>query len=124
MEELLIEKKYYLPFIHFNPKTGILKMHGKSILEDPDAFFNQIFYWLHEYFSTSPPETIIEINLEYINSSSSKYLHKMLQLINNECNAKNKCNVHWYYEEDDESIKELGEQFESIFDIPFELKKF
>jgi hypothetical protein len=58
--------------------------------------------------------TIITINLalEIMNSVSSKYLYVLIKDIND---VAKKVNINWYYEEDDEDMKEEGKIFQSVF---------
>ena len=64
---------------------------------------------------------MVNIRLEYFNTSSSKCIldvFKKLEVIHK---AKNEVEVNWYYEEDDEDMLEAGEDYESIIRVPFKM---
>jgi hypothetical protein len=124
MKELIIEKKYNSPYIHFNPESGKLIIQGKSVLEDPNPFYKKLYEWLHEYFATSPPKTILQLKLDYINSSSAKHVRELLNLVEKNFLEGRPCEIEWYYEQDDESIYELGENFKTYLDMPFKFVEF
>ena len=46
MKELLISKSTNTPGISFSPDSGIMKIEGRSIPENPGDFFDPIIEWL------------------------------------------------------------------------------
>ena len=124
MKELLIEKTFNSPYVFFNPETGILRMEGRAIPEDPGEIFNEIFTWLEEYFLKPAKVTKLDFQLEYINSGSSKFLLELFRRVKKKQNLGNEVLVNWYYEEDDESVKELGEHYKNSVNIPFNLIEY
>ncbi|MGP1362589.1 MAG: SiaC family regulatory phosphoprotein, partial [Bacteroides sp.] len=68
------------------------------------------------------PNTLVEMRLEYFNTSSSKCIldiFKRLGLIH-ELPGK-KVEIKWYYYADDEDMYESGNDYSSIVKVPFEL---
>jgi len=120
MQNLIIEKTAKTPSVNFNNENGKFKIVGRSIPENPELFFDQIFIWLKEYFLNPQDSTILEIQLEYINSGSSKFILELLQIIQSNQHNTN-CEINWFYEEDDEAIFDLGKHFQSLLDFPFNL---
>ena len=53
MKELIITKTTNTPGIAFNPETGVMKIEGRSIPENPGDFFDPLIEWLEEYFQQS-----------------------------------------------------------------------
>ena len=121
MNELVIEKTVKTPYIHFDPKSGILKIIGRSIPENPEEFFDKLFNWTKEYFKNPQNETLVNVQLEYINSGSSKFILEFFQLLQDFSIKGFNCKINWYYEEDDEAVLELGKHYQAILDIPFKL---
>ena len=80
MKELVIEKTGKTPFLNFDPKSGILKIIGRSIPENPEEFFSKLFEWVNDYFKSPQEETLVNVQLEYINSGSSKFILEFFQL--------------------------------------------
>lgn len=81
MKELVIPKSANTPGITFNPETGIMKIEGRSIPENPGDFFDPIIEWLEDYFSKATEVTRFDLNLEYVNSGSSKYLLGIFRIL-------------------------------------------
>ena len=124
MEELLIEKTGNTPKVHFNHDAGKLVIEGRSIPENPGDFFEKLIDWLENYYKNPKETTQMFLNLEYVNSGSSKYLLGIFRMIKKRFDEGNNCIINWYYEEDDEAILSLGEHFKTTIKIPFNLIEF
>ena len=124
MKELLIAKTTSTPAIQFNPETGFLKIEGRSIPENPGDFYEELINWIKDYYSNPAVQTQVDLNLEYVNSGSSKFLLGIFRLIKKKHDEGCKTLINWYYEEDDEAIKSLGEHYKSTIKIPFNLIEF
>lgn len=121
MKELIIEKTQNTPEINFNPGTGEIKIKGRSIPENPDDMYLRILKWIHEYFKDPQPLTRVIVKLEYVNSGSSKFLLEIFRVMKSYSDQGHECIVDWYYEEEDESIMELGGHFKSTTELPFNM---
>ncbi len=119
MQPLKIESTINTPVVDFDPGKGYLLIEGRSIPENPGHFYELIFEWLDAYYSNPKDETTVEIKLEYVNSGSSKYILEFLRYVSKYHKEGKKSTVHWYFEEEDESIEELGEHYGSLVDVPF-----
>lgn len=124
MEKLEIEKKPNTPSIDFDPESGLMKIEGRSIPENPGDFYDELIDWIKEYFKKPKPNTTIDLNLEYVNSGSSKYLLGLFRVIKEESLQGMDVTINWYYEEDDEAILNLGEHYKSSLKIPFNLIEY
>jgi hypothetical protein len=121
MEKLHIQKTFNTPEIEFKPDEGLLRIEGRSIPEDPGEIYDDIIVLLEKYFQNPKEVTRIDIKLEYINSGSSKYLLEVLRIIKTNYDEGKDCIINWYYEEDDESIYELGQHYQNTLQVPFKL---
>ena len=121
MENLQIKETLKTPGIDFQPQEGNLKITGRAIPENPEEFFTGVLQWIKNYFKKPQDLTKVDIQLEYINSGSSKYMLEFLHLLQNMHKDGKRCEINWYYEEDDESVLELGKHYQSIIDVPFKL---
>ncbi len=111
---------YNSPEVIIDPK-GIIKITGRLIPEDANDFFNPIKEWIDEYFCNPAELTCVEVRLEYINSSGTKYLYDIIHKITHVHLEKNEKRfvINWYYEEDDEDMLERGTFFSSNLAVPF-----
>jgi len=107
------------PTINFNLKTGELLMEGKSFPPDVTTFFKEAIAWLDEYLKSPAKLTVMKLKLDYFNTASSKIvmdvLYKMEELYKN----NNDVLVEWYYPDDDEDMKETGEEYKELIKVPF-----
>jgi len=124
MKELIITRSANTPGITFNPETGVMKIEGRSIPENPGDFFDPLIDWLEDYFSNPVELTRFELNLEYVNSGSSKYLLGIFRILKKKHDEGKNCSINWYYEEDDEAIYSLGEHYKNTIKIPFNLIEY
>jgi hypothetical protein len=124
MNDFFMGKTINTPEVELLPSKGILKLEGRSIPEDPGDFYNTIMSKLEEYYQYPNEITQIDFKLEYVNSGSSKALLELLRFVKENYDSGKNCIVNWYFEEDDESIHELGLHFQSSFNIPFKLINF
>jgi hypothetical protein len=121
INDLIIDKTYSTPKVQLLSKTGTLKVEGRSIPENPSVFFEPIIDWLNEYFKNPVSSTVIDFKLDYINSGSSKSLLSILKLLKTYSDRGIRININWHYEEDDESIRDLGKHYKSILNMQFNL---
>ena len=113
------------PFINFDASTGIFEMKGKSIPENSVVFYKPLYEWLDKYSQGPAAKTVLNIQLDYFNTSSSKCivdLFKKLELIKK--SGKGEAEINWMYDEPDEDMLEAGEDYSSIIKIPFNLISF
>ncbi|MEW5844798.1 MAG: DUF1987 domain-containing protein [Bacteroidota bacterium] len=121
MELLNIEGTPKTPTVTMNPNTGVIEIKGRSIPENSIEFYRPVVDWLDEYTKNPQPNTVVNVQLEYFNTSSSKCILDVFKKL--EVLKKNQKDViiNWYYEEDDEDMLEAGEDYESIIKVPFKM---
>ena len=117
MNNLFIPRTSKTPDIFFDAEQGILEIKGRSIPENSVAFYAPVMQWLDEYESR-PSDTQLVIRLEYFNTSSSKCLIDIFRKLEKLHQPGAQVRVDWYYEEDDEDMKESGEDFRDLVNMP------
>jgi|TARA_B100000497_G_C7649274_1_gene390537 hypothetical protein len=118
MEDLKLEGSAKTPFVEFNSK-GELLLKGRSIPENSIEFYKPIIEWIDNYGQSVNETTVLSVQLEYFNTSSSKCILDVFKKL--ETLSGTEVSVKWYYEEDDEDMLEAGEDYEAIIDLPFEM---
>lgn len=105
------------PEIDFRFSRHVLNIKGESYPENAAAFYNQVLSQLTLYLS-SPEHKSIEVNVElkYFNSSSTKILLKLFEILNDAVHAGNSITLNWYHDEDDDTILEFGEDLHSDYE--------
>ncbi len=84
-----------------------MELDGKIVAENPLDFFDRLNRWVEEYRASNNSQTLtVNLRLDYFNTVASKLLSKFfIKLI--AINAS----INWFYEKDDEEIKEAGEDY-------------
>lgn len=119
MEDLFINATASTPVVNFKI-CGELNIEGRSLPEDSVKFYQPLFDWAEQLIAE---KVLINIKLEYINTSSSKQLLTLLKIVTE--NEKNKAvKVNWYYEEGDLDGLETGEHYSTIIDAPFKFIEY
>ncbi len=121
MEPIIIEGTPKTPSVRFDAKQGLVEIKGRSIPENSVEFYKPLVDWLEQYAGVPAERTVVNIHLEYFNTSSSKCILDVFKKLEAIHKAKNEVLVNWYYEEDDEDMLEAGEDYESIIRIPFKM---
>lgn len=125
MNAFLIQSATRTPYIHFDPVTGKFEMKGKSVPEDTSFFYKPVMEWLDEYLKHPAKTTALNIQLDYFNTSSAKYLVDIFRRIE-QIGKQNKGEVmiNWLYNELDIEMMESGEGYKSILKLNFNLIPF
>jgi hypothetical protein len=122
MEKYVIQEELKnCPGIFYYPEINKLELVGRSIPENPELIFKQLDGWITAHFDKNNGLNV-SIQLEYINSGSSKYLFEILKRLTGYGKAGKKVKLKWLYEEDDEAMLELGEHYRDTAGIPLELE--
>ena len=121
MEAIIIEGTPKTPSVNFDSDKGIFEIKGRSIPENSVEFYKPLVDWLDIYKETPLSKTVVNIRLEYFNTSSSKCILDVFKKLEAIHKSKNEVEVNWYYEEDDEDMLEAGEDYESIIRVPFKM---
>jgi len=121
MEPIQIAGTPKTPTVNFDSAKGVLEIKGRSIPENSIEFYKPLVDWLDEYSKEPTDNTVVNIQLEYFNTSSSKCILDVFKKLETVHKGENKVKVNWHYEEDDEDMLEAGEDYQSILKIDFEM---
>lgn len=121
MENLRIERKRDRLGIVFDAATGVLVMTGASYPENPIEFFAPLYAWLKQYIAEVNRPLILNITINYLNTSSSKCLLDFLELLDRYYEAGGVVTVNWYYEDGDEDMQETGEELCEDLMLPYKV---
>jgi len=122
MEKHIIQEELKnCPGIFYYPDSVKLELVGRSIPENPELIFRRLDEWITTYFEKNNGLNV-SIQLEYINSGSSKYLYEILKRLTGFIKSGKKVEIVWLYEEDDEAMLELGEHYRDSAGIPLKIE--
>jgi hypothetical protein len=122
MEKQIIQEELKnCPGIVYYPDGNKLELTGRSIPENPELIFRRLDEWITLHFDKNKGLNV-SIQLEYINSGSSKYLYEILKRLTSFIRSGSKVSMKWLHEEDDEAMLELGEHYRDTAGIPLEIE--
>ena len=107
-----------LPEFDFEEINGILKLTGKSISNEASEFYKPILDYVREIVK-SLNKLEVTIDFEYFNTKTARELIRLFDIVKDVKDLT----INWYYEEDDESMLEAGEDYEDIIGIKFNFKE-
>jgi hypothetical protein len=115
MKKLHIKAKKDSPEIMLNPDNNIFTIKGICHPENVTKFFEPVMNWLDEYKielkqSNDVKPVKVIFFFRYFNSATYKYLITLLQKMNEFKEVGSSIFVEWHYEEEDEEMKESGEE--------------
>lgn len=119
MENLIIEGTPKTPEVKFLSSNGTLELRGRSIPENSVEFYQPLNEWIDDYSGSPQEKTVIDIKLEYFNTSSSKCILDIFKKL--EALRGTQVAVNWYFEEDDEDMEEAGQDYQAIINLPFNM---
>lgn len=123
MNSLVIQPTIDSPYVNLDKHNNVFEIKGKSLPENVNVFYQPIIDWFSDYFKNPNEETIIHFKLDYLNTASSKALLSLLLVVEDAVKNGLIVKVKWYYEEDDEDMRDIGEEYSDLIQIPFEIIK-
>lgn len=118
MENLIVEKTKHTLEINFNKDTGVMEMSGSSYPENVIDFFGPVIEWIKNFIEQEKREIKMELRLNYLNTSSTKCILDIFEILEQYHQEGGAVNVNWHYEADDEDILETGEELAEDIDFP------
>ncbi|MCB8964406.1 MAG: DUF1987 domain-containing protein [Bacteroidales bacterium] len=111
MEQLHIEGRIDAPHINADGDKGHFEIIGKSLPEDAVEFYRPLERYIIEYAKAPQELTVIDLKLEYLNSSSSKKLLDIIGHIEKIAAEGYQVEVNWYQRDDDQDMIDEGIEF-------------
>ena len=119
MDALVFEKGKDTFGITLDKENNKFLFEGRSIPENSVAFFKPVIDWLEEYAKSPNDETIVNMDFIYFNTSTAKLILDVLNEFDTVKKSGKSVKIIWHYMEDDFDIKEAGEEYATMVDIPF-----
>ena len=125
MEGLEIAATDRTPAVSFDFDHHRLKIRGESYPEDVSTFYHPIFEALDAYLADLGDGSCrFDFELIYFNSSSAKAIMMLMEKLDEAASNGAEVEVHWHYDEEDDTMRELGEEFgEDLEHATFHLEK-
>ncbi len=121
MDALDIRATNDTPKVLLDPENEIFEISGRSLPEDVVSFYQPILDWLEEYKDEPLDFTEFVFKYVYFNTATSKLIQDILIKLEEIHDAGKQVQVMWFYEEEDEDMLDIGEEFSENTDVPFEI---
>ena len=121
MERFVIDSTHkYIPTIVLDPELCTFELIGQCYMEHTDKFFQPVFQWVDEFLSNQHDEITLNIKLSYFNTSAVKCIWELLnRLAKYQKEIQNKVEVYWYFDEDDDNMRDIYFDFKEEIPLSF-----
>lgn len=119
LEIIDIEAKKSTPHIFLDSINREFRIEGESYPENAVAFYKPIIDWVKDYLTVSDRGIDLSIKLLYINTSSTKALLVLLDLIEEAHEAGKQSHIRWIYNRENKVAYEIGEDLRQGLNLPF-----
>lgn len=104
-------KDYFIPTVKFNAESGVCEISGESFLEDTVEFYKPVIEWLEEFTQTQKKPIAFIIKLSYFNTSTSRSLLDILNVLKNYEDNGGEVVINWHYDPSDVDMEEDIEDY-------------
>jgi len=102
------------PEISCDINLGKITIKGICTPEDVIDFFQPLKNWIDDFGDSAADKLEISVFLDYFNTSTSRILLNLFRSALNLDEKGKQVNIYWNYENDDDDMKEAGEDYQSI----------
>lgn len=95
-------------------------LSGESYPENSLEFFSPVFKWLEEELPKYS-DLQLDINISYMNSSSTRCMLDIIDLLNAAAQRGCRVSIVWCYEKGNERALDVAEEFKEDALIPFDI---
>ena len=121
MDNLNIESTQSTPAIVADAQRGVVEMRGDSYPENSFELFSPLVAWIERFLRESGKPLTLDLQLLYLNTSSVKAMMDIFDMLEDAHRAGRPVAVNWYYDEQNERVAELAEEFKEDCSFPFRI---
>jgi len=122
MEVLKLAATEDLPCVLFDHNKGIFEISQRSLPENAILFYEILIDYVNEYLKSPKEETTIVFHFDYISTSSTKQVMKIILLFDQLKQTK-KVNINWHYDNGDIDMLQTGSRLEKLTSLKFNFKE-
>lgn len=121
MDNLKIDGTQSTPSIIADASAGTVEMRGDSYPENSFELFSPAMRWIDDYLRQSDRPLALNLHLLYLNTSSVKAMMDIFDMLEEAHREGRKVEVNWFYDEQNERVAELAEEFREDCSFPFRI---
>ena len=122
MKTLNIKATKSSPEIVYSPSNNTIAISGDSYPENSFKLYHQVIDFINEY-DDPDKALLINISLVYFNSSTSKMLYDIFDMLNHKLEKGFRISVVWFYEENNDFIADESAEFRKEYPQLISLSK-
>lgn len=120
MRTLDIAQSQSTPQISYDSREHVLMITGESYPENSFEFYAPVSAWVKEQLATEN-RLRLDINVSYMNSSSTKCMLDLLDLLEDAHQKGGAIEIVWRYDRDNPRSLDLAEEFKEEVTLPFSI---
>jgi SiaC family regulatory phosphoprotein len=120
VSRLCISGTKVTPSFFLDPESRSLDISGQSYPEDAALFYREIIQALRVYLQNNQGPFTVRFMLDYFNTSSSKYLRHLLEILEKEHRLERAVRALWYYDITDPDMEDVGRDLTDGLHFPTE----
>ena len=108
------------PRVFFDHSGNIMRISGESYPENSFEFYGPVIAWVRTHLAELD-ELKLDINVSYMNSSSTKCMLDLLDLLEDAHQKGARIAIVWRYDKDNPRSLDLAEEFHEEVTLPFSI---
>lgn len=120
MSLLKIEATENSPEVLFDYTSNTFVVKGKSVVSEVDEFYAPVVDWLRTNAARIKGDVDFVFDLDYFNIFSSKRILFLLYTLSDIREQGVNLKITWYFSQEDDDMKEVGEDYACMVNIPFD----
>ncbi|GAB3541582.1 biofilm formation regulator SiaD modulator protein SiaC [Noviherbaspirillum agri] len=121
MNDLHIEGTQSTPAIVTDWQAGTVEMRGDSYPENSYDLFSPVMEWIESWLRDTDRPLTLNLHLLYLNTSSVKAMMDIFDMLEEAHRGGRVVEVNWYYDEQNERVAELADEFREDCSFPFRI---
>lgn len=121
MDTIRIAATEDTPNVVLDRDNKVFEISGRSLPEDVVLFYKPIIEWFDGLNDNPIDNMELSVKLEYFNTASSKLLLDIFLKLEEIKDSGSEIKIVWNYPESDTDMREAGEEYSEIVEIPFDL---
>lgn len=121
MNKLFIGKEKNTPEIIFDPANEHFEISGRCFPENSKKYFKPVLEWFDAFIPEADKSIEFTFGFYYISSSSIISVLELIKRFDLLKDRGHQVTINWKYDEDDEDIRKIGEDYSRITNVPFQM---
>lgn len=119
IKQMHIDRTETSPEVQLDLESGTIDFIGRSLPANGEQFYERVFRWLEEYLEHPQQETVVNMRMDYLDTSSSKHFYNIFDKLRAASDRGAAVHINWHYETGDQEMAETGKDYQTLFPLDF-----